>query len=313
MQTRRVVFPPVLDDTYPLYVRNLADELLKVSGLPEFEGSEGLWIMSDYGGEHKGAGFNTYSFIICCADKAPVFREECRKIRVRHSLNTPFKEFNYKDLDSVRVKASLDDFLRVADSYIHGVLVTVSVDKNIPSLFGMTKKEGQREIQKQLKSHGLGEWKGEVAEKLMRICHPIALYLSLVRANSKKFMWLSDNDAINDDGKKRSFENTQEIFTRVLGMYTKKPFDIYGFAKSFKDEPYTNDILSLTDFAAGALQDLLSSKVKEIHKSPSAEQEKIYKWLGSESNFLIKQHFIFTKSQDGLWDMGQVNITKPSK
>ncbi|KEQ17575.1 hypothetical protein [Endozoicomonas numazuensis] len=312
MQFDKFVFLPKLEDTYPLYVRNIVNEMSNTVKFPSFDGSKGLWIMSDYGGEHKGAGFNTYSFLICCHDKTPVYRDECKKIREKHSLNTPFKEFNYKDLDSQRVKASLDDFLKIADSYLHGVLVTVSVDKNIPSLFGNTKREGQRFIQKQLKDSGLGEWKGEIAEKLMRICHPIALYLSLLRSKTEKFMWLSDNDAINADGKKRSFEDTRNIFTRVLAMYTKDPFEIYGFAKSFKDDPYTNDILSLTDFAAGAIQDILSSKVKNIDKSISKEQEKIFSWLGNDSNFLMKHHFIFTKSKTDLWDVGKVNITNAS-
>tara|TARA_R110000851_G_C12988416_1_gene557072 strand:- start:10 stop:969 length:960 start_codon:yes stop_codon:yes gene_type:complete len=310
MQPSITVKLPDPENTYPLYARNLIGEMNKQLIYPNFEGSNGLWIMSDYGGEHKGAKFNTYSFLICCSDKAPVHREECRKIREKHSLNSPFKEFNYKDLDSSRVKSSIDEFLKISDSFIHGVLVTVSIDKEIPSMFGHTKKEGQREVSNLLKAHGLGDWKGTVAEKLMRICHPIALYLALLRTESvDKFMWQSDNDAINDNGNKRSFDDTRTIFNRVLAMYTKKPFEIYGFAKSFKDEPYTSDIMSLTDFAAGALQDLLCGKVKGVEKKYSPEQEKIVKWLGNSSNYLQKHHYIFTKSKEGIWDVGQVNIT----
>ena len=134
------------NESYPAYVKDLISEVNKQPIFPNFEGSTGLWIMSDYGGEHKGAGFNTYSFLICCSDKTLVHREECRKIREKYSLNSPFKEFSYKDLDSSRVKSSIDEILKVADSFIHGVLVTVSIDKDIPSLFGCTKKEGQNYI-----------------------------------------------------------------------------------------------------------------------------------------------------------------------
>lgn len=131
---------PKLVDEHPLYARLLAREAEKLISLPDFSKDKGLFIFSDFGGEHKGADFTTYSILICSADKRVVFKEKTKELRVKHGLNEPWKEFGFKDLNYGPISRSLNEFLNLADNFIHGILITVSVDKRIPSLFALKKK-----------------------------------------------------------------------------------------------------------------------------------------------------------------------------
>ncbi|GAB2192072.1 hypothetical protein MAH1_36810 [Sessilibacter sp. MAH1] len=188
---------PKVSEEHPLYGRLLAREISKLTSLPDFSEDKGVFILSDFGGEHKGANFSTYSFLICSADKRAVFENEVIKIRKKYKLNDPWKELGYKDLRYGPIKRALDEILDAADRLTHGLLLTVSIDKNIESLFGLNKKEAHSEIVSLFEQNGLGQWKGNEAEKLLRVCHPIALFLSILGENGHKLLWICDHDSIN--------------------------------------------------------------------------------------------------------------------
>lgn len=187
---------PKLTDGHPLYGRLLAREISRLNSLPNFSEDKGLFILSDFGGEHKEANFSTYSFLICSADKRAVFEKEVIAIRKKHKLNDPWKELSYKDLRYGPIKRALDDILDVADKLTHGLLLTVSIDKNIESLFGLDRKAAHSEIVALFQKNDLGQWKGNEAEKLLRICHPIALFFSILAESGQKLLWICDHDSI---------------------------------------------------------------------------------------------------------------------
>jgi len=229
-----------------------------------------------------------------------VFKRETNTLRALHGLNTPFKEFAYKDLAYGPVERSLDGFLRISDRYIHGALVTVSVDKSIPSLFGPTKKAAQQGLVDLLSANDLGEWGHDEAEKLLRVCHAIAMFLALLTHSGQRFLWMSDKDAITEDGGERNFSNTQSVFVHALRMYTDNEYEIYGFAKPFEKEPFTSDLLSLADFAAGGIQDVLQIRLKAKDVKDSAGKRRIIRWLGSSSLFLSKVNLVFMMNGEAM-------------
>lgn len=298
-----------ITDDYPLYGRLIAQEIETVSHLPNFSKDKGLFIFSDFGGEHNGADFCTYSFLICSSDKRCVFEEETKKVRTKYSLNSPWKEYNFKDLRYGPIKRALSDFLDISDKFIHGLLLTLSIDKSIPSVFGLEKNETHSQIATLLKENDLGDWKGKDAEKVIRVCIPLAIIMSVTAYNGQKFLWLCDNDSINQDGKKRDFSNTQNILNNVLNMYSDNEYEIYGFAKPFERDAGTNDLLSLTDFAAGTIHDILQSEIKNKAINLSDEKIKLVKWMASESRFLIKVNLVITKQDDGDLEVGKVQLT----
>jgi hypothetical protein len=285
---------PKLTEDHPLYGRLLAREISQLNYLPDFSEDKGLFILSDFGGEHKGADFSTYSFLICSADKRSVFEQEVIAIRKKYKLDKPWKELGYKDLGYGPIKRALDEVLDAADKLTHGLLLTISIDKNIESIFGIDKKEAHSEIVEKLKENDLGKWKGNEAEKLLRVCHPIALFLSVLGKNGQKLLWMCDHDSINEDGKERDFSHTQLAFGHTLAMYS---------------DAGTSDLLSLTDFSAGAIQEVLQNEFMEKEINVSEEKSKIIKWLGKESNFLKKVNLVFIKQDDDDWGVGSIELT----
>jgi hypothetical protein len=77
-------------------------------------------------------------------------------------------------------------------------------------------------------------------------------------------------------------------------MYSDNLYEIYGFAKPFKNDAGTTDLLSLADFSAGIIQEILQSEVA--------------RWMGTESAFLTKVNLAFVQQDDGDWAVGSVNI-----
>src|ERR1700732_4345379 len=128
-----------------------------------------------------------------------------KELRQRYHLDEPYQEFAYKRLNSGARKRALREFLDLSDGLIHGVLVTVLIDKNIESIFGPIKNSVHPELVKLFKDAGLGEWKGNEAEKILRVCHPIAIFMSLLTHDGQKFLWYCDNDSINVDSNIRGY------------------------------------------------------------------------------------------------------------
>jgi hypothetical protein len=300
---------PKLTENHPLYGRLLAKEISQLKLLPDFSEDKGLFILSDFGGEHNGANFSTYSFLICSADKRAVFEQEVIAIRKKHKLDSPWKELGYKDLRYGPIKRALDEILDAADKLTHGLLLTVSIDKNIESLFGLNRKEAHSNIVSQLQENDLGKWKGNEAEKLLRVCHAIALILSVLGENGQKLLWICDHDSINEEGNERDFSHTQSVLGRTLAMYSDNQYEILGFAKPFNGDAGTSDLLSLTDFSAGAIQEVLQSELTKKDVKVSDEKGKIIKWMGTESKFLKKVNLVFVKQDDGDWGVGPVELT----
>ena len=307
--TKNGPFPfPKLSEQHPLYARLLAREVQKLISLPDFSEDKSLFILSDFGGEHKEAAFATYSILICSYDKRLVFEAKMKQLREKYRLNEPWKEFAFKDLKYGPVSRSLTEFLDLADNFVHGLLLTISVDKAIESLFGHKKRDAHNELIDLFRDHHLGEWKGEVAEKTLRVCHAIGIFMSLVAYSGQKILWLCDHDSINTDGNKRDFTDTQKIFVRCLSMYSDNLYEIYGFARPFERDAGTADLLSLSDFAAGTIQEILQNKIKCKDFQFSAEKVKLIKWMGTESRFLSKVNLTFIKKPDGDLGVGTVDI-----
>ena len=56
---------PKLSENYPQYGRLLAREAEKLVALPDFSDDRRLFILSDFGCEHNGADYATYSSYSC--------------------------------------------------------------------------------------------------------------------------------------------------------------------------------------------------------------------------------------------------------
>lgn len=281
----------------------------EIRELPDFSDDSNIAVMTDFGGEHKGALFNTYSLLFMAYNKVGVFGQKIIELRNKHSLLAPYSEFAYKKLKSGDRSRALQEYLQLVDQYIHGVIITVAIDNKIKTLFGSDKQQTYPVMTRNLAENGLGEWSGPTAEKVLRVTHLIAAFSSLLTHENQRLLWYSDNDPINDDGKKRDFNNTQQIFTRALAMYLNHSLDLVGFGKSFNDKSHLDDLLSVPDLAAGVVQDLLSQHYTQEDIPGGHEKEIVMKWIATPAKYLSKITLQITKMPNGENSYGAVDMT----
>ncbi|MGK9003713.1 hypothetical protein ACR6JC_03935 [Citrobacter europaeus] len=265
---------------------NCSAEMLKE--LPDFSNDKKVFIFSDFGGEHASAKYLTYSFLFCSGDKQSVFQENVRNIRELGGMNLPYKEYSFKHLKYNRIRDTVKDYFFAVDHFIHGLLVTVSIEKEITNIFSDGSKSSLDRVSKLLQQYGCGEWKNKEAEKVLRIVHIISFYISLLCHSGQKILWMCDNDSINESGKKRDFSSTQKLLMKCLPMYSENTYEIFGFCRSFERDHLYGDFLSVADFAAGIVQDILSAEFKGMPSEIDDSKIEPLKWIGKKSRFLSK-------------------------
>lgn len=242
-----------LHEETPGFAHVLANAVEQLAELPDFSEAKSVAVMTDFGGEHPEARFNTYSFLYLAADRSGPFAESMNNIRERHGILEPYSEFRYKRLTSGGRSRALPEFLQAVDGLIHGAVITVAIEKKIDSLFG-----GAARIEEALFEMGFGRWKKGAGEKVLRVAHTFAIFASLLVRPDQPIIWYCDKDAINDDGRDRTFENTQRLFATALRMYSKDRSAQLMSGRSLDMKSFLDDLLSVPDFAAGVVQDLLA-------------------------------------------------------
>jgi len=305
---------PAIAPEYATFSHLLAHAISQLKELPDFSDDTKIAVMSDFSGEHKGARFNTYSFLLMAYNKVGPFETKVRELREKYGILEPYSEFKFKDLTYGPRSRALPAFLHLIDNFIHGTVVTIAIDKRIGTVFGKSKKEAHASIEKQLSTMELGQWNGATAEKMLRICHAIAVFTALTKHGKQRLLWYCDNDAINADARDRRFEHMQNIFVRVLGMYCANDFEIVGFGKSFAHKSHLDDLLSIPDLAAGVVQDLLQAHDTGIDAVPGGqEKETLIRWIATQGRFLSKITIQISELPDGELGSGLVQITPVQK
>lgn len=300
---------PRITPEYPDYSRLLSSAIKKIPQLPDFSEDRWISVMSDFGGEHKEARFHTYTFLIFASNKGGFFEERVAELRQRYKLVEPYSEFKYKKLYGGARKRALSEFLELADTCIHGALITLAIDKKVESVFGPKRSKAHAYIEKELKALGLGTWPGAVGEKALRICHAISMLLSVMTHEGQDLFWYCDLDAINDGGKGVRMKNLGQMFGHTLEMYCPHGFNKLGYGRSFDEKSGFDDYLSVADLATGTIQDLLTAHIQQSDISGS-EEEKILliKWIAKPADHLAKITIQIGHAPDGTLGSGLTEI-----
>ncbi len=278
--------------------------------LPDFSDDNKIAVMSDYGGEHSDARYSTYSFLFVALNKNGPFQGHMNALRRKHKIHAPYSEFKYKDLKFGPRSRALPEYLQLIDNFIHGAVVTVAIDKDIGSVFGMSKSEGHATIAEQLGGGGFGKWTGHVGEKVFRVLHILAAFTAAMTYDQQRLFWYSDTDQINEDAKDRSFADLQKLFGRIGAIYMTHGFNVLGFAKSFSERGFLDDLLSIPDLAAGMLQDILMGQYTGNDIPGGDEKLAVLKWLATPAKFLSKIHLRIARKDDGTYE-GHVLTLEP--
>lgn len=245
--------------------------------LPNFhEHVKTVAVFSDYGGEAADAGVYTYSLLITAYDGLAAIFEELNRIRSAHGLNGPVKEIGFKGLGYGPLGRALPEILRCADATV-GLLFVLIVPKGCASLFA---SPGPAEAVKILEAHGFGSWKPNVAEKLLRITHLTAYWVSALSIPMQSVFWMTDEDAIAAN--EGLHINAAKLLSRLLNSYSPHEFAKVGYGKSFdkRGEQHFNDLLGVADLAAGAIEAYFTEVGRHGENAKvKATTDEILKWL----------------------------------
>jgi len=281
--------------------------------LPSFYGAEAIGIFSDYSGAHAESRFETYTFLFADHGGLEVFDERVKAIRDSTRLPRT-REISFKALREGNVVAVVPEVLRAADT-IPGLLFTLAVEKSIGSILSGDPNT-RASIQQQLRSIGLQSWTShQDAERLGRVLHSVAYWLSLLGRRGMKTLWMSDNDAIH--GRSESPDDFENAYLRVLPLFNAPEFSILGIAKSFTveaEQPYLHEAVSVSDLVAGAIAAYLTEQ-RGVPQSErrSAITADILTFLGHQSPFLKKLTYVIQKQPDGTEATGLMKVTATTR
>lgn len=257
--------------------------------LPELrnDGNETIGVFSDYGGEHSGSRYQTYSVLVYGWNHASSFEDMIEEVRSRHGVNNT-TEMSYKSLRFGPLKRCLPEYLKTC-SLIAGMLFTVIVDKNVTSVLGPRNREQYDGLASILSSNGFGKYKPHTAEKVLRVIHISAYLVALLSKRGQKVFWMSDNDAIISNEERTLL--AAKLFQNILPIYSSHSYgEFFYSAPHLMDNPRTfSNFLSVADLAAGALEGYLTRKMKNQLNELKPEAKTIMSWLG-RAGIGLKKH-----------------------
>jgi len=149
--------------------------------IPDLRQSPVLLIASDYSGSHAASAVEVYSFLALGFDHS--FKEwefERRRLRLRYRLGT--RRLAFKGMSDLRKRSAIQAFLHAA-SHLHGLCLTVMVEKSFGSFF----KPDQSTTQ-------VPPFKN--TERVGRLVHLASLLIAGLGRAGQDVLWLSDEDEI---------------------------------------------------------------------------------------------------------------------
>jgi hypothetical protein len=291
-------------DEYPWFIREYQKKLQLLESRTELllpnvkDNNESIAVFSDYGGESSDSKYHTYSFLICAWNQTGTFTREMDKLRDNHGLNDPFKEIAFKDFRYGPIKRSLDQYLKNLSNFVNGYLFTVVIDKSVGTVFGENNKETSKHLVNTLKDNGFGDWKPNVAEKLLRITHFSAYLVALLSREGQKVIWMTDHDSIAPTSE--HFNKTLKLFSNLLNHYCKHNLSTVGGAVPFEEKSSEFlDLLSATDITAGTIEHYMT-RAHGKNEEPDVKEEanQVLCWLSGQGVALKKYSMIIRKEGD---------------
>ena len=263
-------------------------------------GNQVVGVFSDYGGEHKGSRYLTYSVLVCTFDLRVLFSEKICEIRDEHNLGT--KEISYKDFRMGQVLRSLPDYLLTLDNYLPGFLLTLAVQKRVFEKSSSSSKEARNLLEEALNAIGVEGRKSRVNEKLARVVELVAFLTALLGKDGQKVFWMTDHDEISPTLAKH--EETLKAFDALLRVFCRddQTFSLIGGALPFEERDMGMlDMLSATDICAGALAEYLTQRETRDPNKIAVKLgcEQVLQWLGHDGIGLKKINIVMKKAEDG--------------
>lgn len=265
--------------------------------LPDLRLGPTLIIASDYGGQHKAATHESFSFLVADLVFCWLWNEERQRVRAAYFSDK--RRMSYKALNDRQRRQAMLPFLAAADS-IPGVLATVLVDKKFIRSLTMT-MEDHLQIPR-----SLAELPTQINRKITLIAHLGALFIAGLSGQGQNIIWFTDNDdfAAND----KRVINLTPLFASIISQYSqcKMGHFRFGTTKCDNGDLFIEDLASIPDLACGALTEIpvcgvlpKSSGIQlplRGHLPPKAVA--ILAWLGEQRKALRRLTFVIDEGDN---------------
>lgn len=302
------------DKEYPVLTQVLQRELRlgharRKLFLPDLRafGNNAVAVFSDYSGEGSGR-FYTYTALVCGYSYTGRFIDQMKVVRKAHKLDE--KEIEFKDLSMGQLQRALPEYLDALNQ-LPGFLCTLAVDKRIKTLFGPLETGARQTLARMLETEGLGTWKPDVAEKLLRIVHFTAFLTALLSHNGQKLFWMTDHDAICPT--QESHKLLLSVFDRVLAIYTRPgcQYPLVGGAVPFEPRAIgLLDLLSAADLVAGAIEPCIPVRGSKPDGDTRVKSgaDKVLAWLACDGLRLKKATIMIRQGENEAVEAGAIEL-----
>jgi hypothetical protein len=271
--------------------------------IPSLRGQPTLLIGSDYSGFHQGAAFEVTSFVITNFES--LRRWDQRRTHLRKRYLPERRRMSYKALNDGRRRAALLPFLEVANQ-IPGLLLTIAIDKNVPTIFSSENVA----TSERARNHPLFEgWKPAPIERAMRTVHFASLLLRGLSCAGQDLWWFTDQDEIAaNESRLRSFVSLMANVSSHYLPHTLRHMRI-GTTGSDTGRRDIEDLVAIPDFAAGALQEVLTCYARRLldarsifvptSQEPEPKARRIMDWFADNTQNLRRLTFIIDLPLEG--------------
>jgi len=225
--------------------------------VPELRQSKTLIAVSDYGGAHRALGFEAYSLLITCGDSWNAWEEA--RLRVRQDFDLEKRRFAFSKMGDNRKRRALSAFLSTAD-LLHGLSVTVLIDKRIVSLFSAG---AQHDPSIAARLSPGGHYTRGTFERLMRAVHLVSFFVAGLSGPGQNLIWLTDEDEIAANPARLT--GLTAIFANVASHYLHHTLGHLrcGTTASDNGSLQIEDMAAIPDLVGGALTELITAYHRE--------------------------------------------------
>lgn len=256
--------------------------------------STSFFLFSDYGGSHKGARFEVFSFLATTPRGLSSWWN--LRQRLREGDLGPERRMSYKRLnDNVRLR-SLTNYLDAADQ-IEGVLVNFAVDKNVAHR--LSEEPGT-----ETGFGRIGVWTPRAFRKLTTIGHLTGLLVEGLRADGQDLLWITDEDDIAPNRAKHA--EATRLLAHYVSYYCTGYLGHFRFGTTASDpgDLQIEDLAAVPDLAAGFLNDILtelfshpqSQSVERLFLPPGVHKHAksgfVAEWLANTASPLTKINIV---------------------
>ncbi len=217
---------------------------------PDFADDDGIIVASDYGGTHREARYEAYSFLVSTPRRCRAWDLERQRIRRKFNFK---RRIGYKNAQE-RQRAHVLPWFLTAAALLDAVTITVLLDRSLKTVFSSSGvlDRGRPELRQ------VAAWKAPAVERLLRAAQFAGLFASGLVAEGQQVSWLTDEDdiAANDE----RLKITGDAFASVVTRLTPFPIGQISIGTTAQDtgDLLLEDLVTIPDLAAGACVDLMS-------------------------------------------------------